>query len=443
MSRPRVLLIAEAANPEWVSVPLVGWSHARALAGVADVHLVTQVRNAAAIRRAGLAEDRFTAIDSEHVARRLHRAGKVVRGGAGKGWTAVTAMATLAYYEFERLVWKRFGEAIGRGAFDVVHRLTPLSPTSVSLIAARCVRAGVPFVLGPLNGGLPWPREFGAARRAEREWLSYVRWAHRLLPGHGATWRHAAAIIVASRATLEQVPREQRGKCVYIPENGVDPARLGAPAERATPPPVRVAFLGRLVPYKGADMLVEAAAPLVRDGVVEVDVLGDGPEMPRLRALVEREGVGGGVRLHGWVPHKDVGDRLAGAHVLALPSVREFGGGVVLEAMALGVAPVVVDYGGPGELVTASTGFKVPLGSREEIVAGLGGVLRGIVSDPGVIGPMAAAARRRALGLFAWPVKAAQTLEVYRWVLGHRAAKPDFGMPFPEMAAAELCEAAS
>src|SRR6058998_3338543 len=102
--RMKVLLIAEAANPEWVSVPLVGWSHARAIMELADAHLVTQVRNREAILRAGLTEGRdFTAIDSEAVARRAHQLSQMIRGKSGVNWTTSTAIATLSYPYFERL----------------------------------------------------------------------------------------------------------------------------------------------------------------------------------------------------------------------------------------------------------------------------------------------------------------------------------------------------
>ena len=91
-----MLLIAEAANPEWASVPLEGWCHSQALSTVADTHLVTQVRNAAAIRRTGLGEEKFTVIDSEKVAAPLYKLANALRGGAGKGWTMVTALGALA-----------------------------------------------------------------------------------------------------------------------------------------------------------------------------------------------------------------------------------------------------------------------------------------------------------------------------------------------------------
>ncbi|MEL6266777.1 MAG: glycosyltransferase family 4 protein [Pseudomonadota bacterium] len=428
-ARPRVLAMAEAANPEQVSVPLVGWSHATALRAVADVHIVTQIRNRDAFLRAGLSEGAdFTAIDSEAVAAPLHRLASRLRGGAGKGWTTVSAIGALAYPYFEHLVWRRFGPDIRAGRFDIVHRITPLTPTRPSPIARRTARAGVPFVLGPLNGGLPWPPGFGDARHAEREWLSYIRSAYKLLPGRTATLAHAAAIIAGSRHTAAEIPDRFADKLVYIPENGILPERFSLPTRPAPGSPPRVVFIGRLVPYKGCDMLIEAAAPLVAAGRLALDIVGDGPMMAELRALAGSQALGDGVTFHGWQPHEEVQRIAVGADLLGFPSVREFGGGVVLEAMALGVAPLIVDYGGPAELVTPETGVKIPLGDRASITATLRTELARLTADPVALHAMGIRARARVHEKYVWAAKARQTAEVYAWVLGRRD-RPDL---FPE-----------
>jgi glycosyltransferase involved in cell wall biosynthesis len=432
--RAPVLLIAEAANPDWPSVPLVGWSHATAIAKLTNAHIVTQIRNRDAFLRAGLIEKvDFTAIDSESAARPLWHFDQALRKLTGLGWTTSTALAALPYYYFEHLVWRQFGPAIEAGAFSVVHRLTPLSPTIPSPIARQCAAAGVPFVLGPINGGVKWPKEFGAVRRAEGEWLSYVRDAHKLLPGYRSTRSDAAAILVGSTATRDQIPAPYRSKCVYIPENGIDPERFGFCIDRPVTKPLRIAFVGRLVPYKGADMLMDAAAPLLRAGAVELDIVGDGPEMPRLRTLARELGVEGRVKLDGWIDNTAVGARLVESDVFGFPSVREFGGGVVLEAMALGLAPVIVDYGGPADLVSSDTAFRVPLGPRAEIVANFRAVLTRLADAPELARAVGQRARARVMSLFTWEQKARQTLEVYDWVLdGRREAGFQSAMPEPE-----------
>ncbi len=93
--------------------------------------------------------------------------------------------------------------------------------------------------------------------------------------------------------------------------------------------------------------------------------------MELLRCQVAKEQLDEGINLVGWIPHGQLQNRLLEADVLAFPSIREFGGGVVLEAMACGVVPIVVDYAGPGELVTDATGFRISMGSREQIVMDL------------------------------------------------------------------------
>ncbi len=407
----RVLLIAEAANPEWVSVPLIGWSLARALAELADVHVVTQVRNRAAFLRAGMVEgEDFTAIDSEAVARPLWALGKVLRMGEGKGWTALQAVSAAAYPAFERRVWRRFGGEIGRGEWDIVHRITPLSPTIPSPIAAKCAAAGVPFVLGPLNGGVPWPRAFRAEMRAEREYLAPLRAAYKALPGRRATLRAAAAILAGSRHTAGEIPAAFRDKVLWLPENAIDPARFSRLAEHA-PGPLRIAFVGRMVPYKGPDMLIEAARPLLEEGRATLEMIGDGPMLERLRARPAP-----GLTFHGWLAHEQVQDVLARATLMALPSVREFGGGVVLEAMALGVPPLVVDYAGPGELVGEGLGFKVPLGERAGIVRALRAELERLADAPALLAETGARARAHVRAHFTWAAKARQIARVHDWV---------------------------
>ena len=105
--------------------------------------------------------------------------------------------------------------------FDIVHRVTPLSPTSQSIIAARLHRLRIPFVIGPLNGGVPWPRSFVDRQHEEHEWLSNVRWLYKLMPAYRSTCNHSAAIIVGSKFTSEEMPLAVQSKCVYIPENGI------------------------------------------------------------------------------------------------------------------------------------------------------------------------------------------------------------------------------
>jgi glycosyltransferase involved in cell wall biosynthesis len=426
----RALLIAEAANPEWVSVPLIGWSLSQALSKITDSHLVTQVRNRRAILDAGLSEGHdFTAIDSEAVGRPLWRLSNFLRGEAGTAWTVATATAALSYYYFERLVWKNFRKRLEAREFDVVHRITPLSPTIPSILARKCESLRVPFIAGPLNGGVPWPPGFGKVRRNEREWLSYLRSAHRLLPGYVGMQRSTSAFIVGSYDTLRQIPVAFRPKCIYLPENAVDPSRFEHVAKAAAfSQPLRACFVGRLVPYKGPDMLLESVASFIRSGRLRLDVIGDGPMKTQLLTLAKTLGAESGITFHGWVQHRMVQDIMRQSQLLIFPSIREFGGGVVLEAMALGIVPIVVDYAGPGELVNADTGFRIPIGTRAEIVSGFHSVIEAILANPAALVSMSSAARQRVLAHFTWDAKARQVLQIYDWVLGRRASKPSFAL---------------
>jgi glycosyltransferase involved in cell wall biosynthesis len=421
----RVLLIAEAANPEWTSVPLIGWNLSRALAKHADVHLVTQIRNRDALLRKGLIEGRdFTAIDNEYIASRLIQLAANLRGGVGKGWTTISAFSVFSYYSFEQELWKLFEKRLVAREFDLVHRITPLSPTSPSLIAKRLARLNIPFVLGPLNGGVPWPKGFAHRQHAEHEWLSYVRGLYKLMPGYRSTRRNSSAIIVGSRYTQQEMPSWALGKCVYIPENAVDLELFNSPRTARKASPVQAAFVGRLVPYKGADIAIEAAVEFLRAGSLQLQIIGDGPQKDFLIAKVKKLGVEGSVQFHGWLSQQEVQKTLSACDFLVFPSIREFGGGVVLEAMALGVTPVVADYGGPAELVDETTGIRVPFVNEASLVQGFRGALRTIISAPDTLNRLGSAARQKVIEEFTWDAKARRICSIYGTVVSKSEIKP-------------------
>src|SRR5690606_34125576 len=132
----------------------------------------------------------------------------------------------------------------------------------------------------------------------------------------------------------------------------IDPQRFHAAGR--TPPsqidPLRILFVGRLVPYKGADMVLEAVAtsPFLRSRV-EVTLVGDGPQRGELESFVRTAGLRDSVRFTGQLPQDQVVEHFRRSCIFAFPSVREFGGAVVMEAMACGLPCVVLDHGGPSE----------------------------------------------------------------------------------------------
>lgn len=433
-NRLRVLILAESCNPDWYSVPLVGWSHYEALSRLADVHLVTRVRNREALNRAGLREGRdYTAIDTEFVFEPMVRLVNRI-SGTNKGWAILTALTIPSYLLFEWIAWRRFRKALKRKQFDLVHRITPVSPAVPSPFARWCREVGVPFVLGPINGGLPWPEQFPDLKRQEGEWLSRFRFMFKAIPGYRATRNAASAIITGGISAFREIPEKWKAKTFYIPENGFDPERfLGArdrTAQDYADRPLRALYIGRLVPYKGCTMLIEAAAPLIQQGRMVLTIIGVGPEKEPLCERITQLDIADKVRFTGEVSHNSIADYLAGADILTFPSIHEFGGAVVLEAMAMGTVPVIADYGGPAELASSNCAFLVPLRERAEFIAELRTVLEQIAARPEQLAPLAENGRKRANTFFTWSRKAAQTMEIYRWVLGKCQVRPGWGMPF-------------
>jgi glycosyltransferase involved in cell wall biosynthesis len=84
----------------------------------------------------------------------------------------------------------------------------------------------------------------------------------------------------------------------------------------------------------------------------------------------------------------------------------------------------VVDYGGPGELVNDECGFRVPIGSRSQIVARFRSILEKLAAEPFAVQSLSNNAISFVTGNFTWQKKAEHTLQIYRSVTGSLSRSP-------------------
>src|SRR5438876_7018897 len=195
--------------------------------------------------------------------------------------------------------------------------MTPLLPSPFAFFLSK---RPIPFVLGPLNGVLPWLPGFRQLEN-QKEWIANLRNLYRYLPFARSTYRHAAAILAASSQTYSEFAR-YRGKLFFVPEPGI--ARSLCFGDSRSPGPdvkLELIFVGGLVPLKACDLALRAAAPLLRSDLARFTVLGDGPERNRLEQLAKSLEVEKAVSFYGWVSHTEVLRRLRSADVMVFPSV--------------------------------------------------------------------------------------------------------------------------
>jgi glycosyltransferase involved in cell wall biosynthesis len=434
MSRLRILLLAPGCNPEEVSMPYVTYSHAAALAQLHDVALVVGSPSEDPVRRAK-APFRTIEVVRMPLLERIYAWSLRRIFKYNYDTQVLTAFIYPFSLAFEWHAWRQLRRRIFAGEFDVVLRIMPMTPVLPSPFAFFLRKGPIPFVIGPLNGGLPWPPGFRQLDN-QKELVSNLRNLYRYLPFARSTYRHAAAIIAASSQTYAEFAA-YRGKLFFVPEPGI--GRSLCSGDSRSPGPgvkLELIFVGGLVPRKACDLALRAAAPLLRSDLAGFTVIGDGPERDRLEQLAGSLGIEKAVFFSGWLSHAEVLRRLRSADVMVFPSVRDNGAGVVFEALAAGAVPVVADFGGPGDIVHPEVGYKVPLTNEIDVVAQMEKILTELAHNRDRLEQL----RRRGMAYvqerLTWDAKAQTVTEILRWA-ARRGPKPD--LPPPKLLRPQNC----
>ena len=394
---------------------ILGWNLVRQLARFHEVWALTSAQNRcgieAALRQEPLPSLHFCYLDLPGWLRPLQR----FQGGV----QFYAYLWQVAAYFAAGSLHKQFH-------FDAFHHVTYANDWMASIIGALLP---VPYIRGPGGGAHRIPKTFlqeysVRGRLAER--LRVIgQWIFRHDPFFRLSQRRARVILVCNREALEAIPRKWQHKVHLFPVNGISSTDLTLAVSARNPDEkFRVLSAGRLVRIKGFDLAIRAfkgfldrCAVMLTPGEIEFAIIGDGPEQPRLEALIRESGLEKYVYISGWMPHDKLLAKMTSCDVFLFPSLRDGGGAVVVEAMAAGRPVICLDLAGPGMHVTGACGIKIPTSSPEQAVSDMASALERLYKDKELRSRMGRAARERAEQVYHWDRLGERMMDIYTEII--------------------------
>jgi glycosyltransferase involved in cell wall biosynthesis len=419
--RLKVLISAYACEPNKGSEQGVGWSWVRQMARFHEVWVLTRARRRAAI-------DQYLARFPDA---NIHVAYCDLPGWL-RFWKSGDRGIHLYYVLWQVLAFLQARRLVRSQGIELAHHVSLMSLPRGTFVSFL----GIPSIIGPIGGLQVTPAEcLPLIRNRVRErfrtlMVSLVR----LNPVLRAVWKKASLIVLANASNSGLIPGRYRGKVItgfQLGTNNIAPK----PSRDVSTSNNRlvVHWSGRFVDHKGFGLAIRAAEflrkrPDVTPEKIRFVVTGSGPEQDDYQRSISALHMGAFFQFTGWLSQQELEDIWAKSDVFLFTSLRETTGMALQEAMMRGIPPIVIDNGGPGEMVTAESGVKIRIAPIDQMAEATAAAIYDLSCNREKRRQLGAAARRRAEALFDWNSVGARMNELYLSVASApRTVRPDTG----------------
>ncbi|MBG6158978.1 glycosyltransferase involved in cell wall biosynthesis [Labrenzia sp. EL_159] len=296
--------------------------------------------------------------------------------------------------------------------FDVMHHLIPIAVRYPN----PCAGLGIPYIVGPLSGGLRTPEGF-VEDVGKAPFYTRFRYSDSMRMRYDPLLRRSysdASLVLGAAPYLKDILSPISLKRFEVEcEVGID--ELAQNPEQRSPAgkPLRLLYVGRVIRTKGLRDAVRAIAHLPSECDVLLTAAGAGEDLDMCRQEAEKLGVAHKINFLGKVDRSEV-ERLYRTHdIFLFPSFREPTGGVILEAMRYGLPVISSNVGGPGFLVTDESGIAVPAENPEQMAADLSDAIVKVASDSTLRKRLGDGARKRVEQVGLWESKINRMIGYY------------------------------
>lgn len=368
----RVLFSAFECRPASGSDAYVGWSWAKEMSRLCDVHVLTSEDNCESIQ-AWL--KMYPNQVKFHYVPLPAWIKKLLKGRKGY-FVGYCLWQWAAYCYSKKLITKE--------KFDVIHHVSIADFRENGYLW----KLGIPFVYGPVGGGQETPRSLRYYVRNHRKnetFRSVLNCISMLRPSYRQGIAKAEAVFVSNDETIAMMRKYfgNKVKLEQMCELGVDQTYLDERKDLVHHEQEKVHILvsGRMMYRKGIELLLDACEYLKTEVPYVIDLYGGGHQEEMVRKQIDERGLCDRVLLHGKIPYERMQEMYAKGDIYVLPSLRETTGTAVVEAMANKLPVIALKQNGVKYLVGDNAGILATIGSREETVRNLAEALRSLIES--------------------------------------------------------------
>ena len=271
---------------------------------------------------------------------------------------------------------------------DLIHQITPVEFRSIGNYSKI---KNVKFICGPLGGGEQVPKELKSYVESHKivELIRFVAnaWFRFKLLCNPS---FCDEILFANKETKLYLQRciTENQKAMVTTEIAIDESDLidvsqikskySAKGVRKT----RFLVAGRMIYRKGHELLLDALKNVPEEFDYECCILGEGPELKKLKEKCRGTILAERVSFLGKLPYSEMYKEYERADVFIMPSLRETTGSVLLEAMAKGLPVITINRFGSAVLLDNEAGWLYDGNSKTEFIQNLSKAITDCIMYP-------------------------------------------------------------
>lgn len=391
-----ILITAYACEPLKGSEQGVGWNWVLQMAKNNKVHVITRANNRTPIEShlpADVAENiTFHYYDTTEAIRKLKKRAKGLY---------------FYYFCWQLGIVPLVRTLIKQHDFDYSMHLTFGSmwmPTFLPFFK-------IPFIWGPVGGGDGEPSSFLKELPIKQKLMQYARLVMNrtsfLNPAIVIPSYKAVSILTRTDDCTHVIPKKFQSKVDTILETSMESEVFNFSVKHkvGNSNVIKLVFTGRLMPSKNVISIVRALHFIPSSYQVQLTIIGSGSEKAKIKQEIKQLKLSGRIQLISEISRNEVLSRLVESDIYLFPSLREGGSWALMEAMAIGLPVVCLNWSGMKVITDDTSAIRLPVTNPGQMPKDMAEAICRLIDNPELRYKMGLAARERIRNVFNWEAK--------------------------------------